>query len=137
MSATNCFVEHQGLSIMFLFRSYRPVPRVDQSKLRQIALRIIDDALADAECDVVAQTLGIRLALVYLASIAEGDREPFLEFWHSLKCRDDFSRQVRLKRAQIKILFALGLLDARQMAAHLVALPVEGKKGWIGKRSIR
>jgi len=104
--------------------------RITDQWLKGLALRMLDDAVAEAMERVVPHSLGLRLALSFLASQGDFRREPFDAFWRAMRYRNDMMRQVRLKQALFSIQLEIGWIDVREYAALKGSLPVQTKKGW-------
>ena len=107
LSGINWTVRRRLTIVLYLFQIHPML--VAEEKLIHIALLALEEAVEQAREEPVRRTLGLRLALAFLASRRECERWPFDQFWQWLAHEERKGRFAHLVGGLNGIYLQLGI----------------------------
>lgn len=91
--------------------------QISETRLVNLALRALEEAAAEAVYAPVQRTIGLRLALAYLASHKECERWPFDSFWQALLTVRQKDRSAGVVASLNGIYLQLGIKRCQEMSS--------------------
>lgn len=102
--------------------------RISEEQLTYLALWTLEEAAAEATYQKVRQTLGIRLALAYLAANHDCPDHLFKCFWQSLQATKDQGRSQNA-RTTLSAMYRQMSIEQCSMTSAKIAIRVRSRLG--------